>query len=338
MKTDITIIIPTYNAEHTIEKCVESLLKQVGNFSYQIIILDDGSSDGTLARLEKYQDNQLVEVVAKQNTGASSTRNVGIEMAEMDSEYLIFVDADDFVEADYLKLLFDQFKDNSNCDLAICGYRKEDENGELRFRAAGQKQMMDRRQALEQIFVSTGYEGYPWNKLFKTSIIKDNQIRFNTDLVLAEDLYFCCEYLLHCSKVSYDPKPVYHYVVQENSQINSNRYGAPYNPKSLNIITTYTRLQSLIPAKYQKVHQSINTQLCWSSTTILRNIMLAPNRDEVPADTIAKLKGIVKQNRHDFMQNTILPKRDKIIFMLNLYAPGLLAWIWKKFSLRGNGF
>ena len=170
------------------------------------------------------------------------------------------------------------------------------------------------------------------------SIIKDNQIRFNTDLVLAEDLYFCCEYLLHCSKVSYDPKPVYHYVVQENSQINSNRYGAPYNPKSLNIITTYTRLQSLIPAKYQKVHQSINTQLCWSSTTILRNIMLAPNRDEVPADTIAKLKGIVKQNRHDFMQNTILPKRDKIIFMLNLYAPGLLAWIWKKFSLRGNGF
>ena len=173
---------------------------------------------------------------------------------------------------------------------------------------------------------------------FKTSIIKDNQIRFNTDLVLAEDLYFCCEYLLHCSKVSYDPKPVYHYVVQENSQINSNRYGAPYNPKSLNIITTYTRLQSLIPAKYQKVHQSINTQLCWSSTTILRNIMLAPNRDEVPADTIAKLKGIVKQNRHDFMQNTILPKRDKIIFMLNLYAPGLLAWIWKKFSLRGNGF
>ncbi|MCG4840791.1 glycosyltransferase family A protein, partial [[Ruminococcus] torques] len=101
----------------TIEKCVESLLKQVGNFSYQIIILDDGSSDGTLARLEKYQDNQLVEVVAKQNTGASATRNVGIEMAEMDSEYLIFVDADDFVEADYLKLLFDQFKDNSNCDL-----------------------------------------------------------------------------------------------------------------------------------------------------------------------------------------------------------------------------
>ncbi|MCG4806076.1 glycosyltransferase family 2 protein, partial [Bacteroides uniformis] len=64
MKTDITIIIPTYNAEHTIEKCVESLLKQVGNFSYQIIILDDDSSDGTLARLEKYQDNQLVEVVA----------------------------------------------------------------------------------------------------------------------------------------------------------------------------------------------------------------------------------------------------------------------------------
>ena len=123
MKTDITIIIPTYNAEHTIKKCVESLLKQVGNFSYQIIILDDGSSDGTLARLEKYQDNQLVEIVAKQNTGASATRNVGIEMAEMDSEYLIFVDADDFVEADYLKLLFDQFKDNSNCDLAICGYR-----------------------------------------------------------------------------------------------------------------------------------------------------------------------------------------------------------------------
>lgn len=336
MKTDITIIIPTYNAEHTIEKCVDSLLKQVGDFSYQIIILDDGSGDGTLAKLEKYQDNPQVKAVAKKNTGASATRNAGIEMA--DSEYLIFVDADDFVEKDYLKLLFDQFKNTIGCDLAICGYRKEDENGELRFNAVGQKQVMDQRQALEQIFVSTGYEGYPWNKLFKTSIIKDNQIRFSTDLALAEDLYFCCEYLLHCSKVSYDPKPVYHYVVQENSQINSNRYGAPYNPKSLNILTTYTRLQSLITDKYQKVHQSISTQLCWSSTTILRNIMLAPNRDEVPTETIAELKRIVKQNQHDFMRNKILPKRDKIIFMLNLYTPGLLAWIWKKFSLRGNGF
>lgn len=336
MKTDITIIIPTYNATNTIEKCVDSLLKQVGNFLYQIIILDDGSSDDTLSKLEKYHDNPQVKTVAKQNTGASATRNAGIEMA--DSEYLIFVDADDFVEKDYLKLLFDQFKNNAGCDLAICGYRKEDENGELRFNAAGQKQVMDQRQALEQIFVSTGYEGYPWNKLFKTSIIKENQIRFSTDLALAEDLYFCCEYLLHCSKVSYDPKPVYHYVVQENSQINSNRYGAPYNPKSLNILTTYTRLQSLIPNKYQKVHQSINAQLCWSATSILRNIMLAPNRNEVPDNTIIKLKKIVRENSHDFMKNTILPKRDKIIFVLNLYAPSLLALIWRKLGLRGNGF
>ena len=249
----------------------------------------------------------MVTVYSKTNGGLSDARNYGMKI--MQADYVVFVDSDDFVEKDFLQCLYSQYE-NSKCDLAICGYQKEDADGEVRFVGIGQKEVISSRKALDQIFVSTGFEGYAWNKLFKTSIIKDNNLSFIYDSTI-EDMYFACEYLLHCNMVSFDPKVVYHYVVHSNSIVNSKKFGSKYDPKSLKNLDTYQKLQKLIPQEYVEVHKSLNVE---------------------------QLKNISKKYRNDFMNNHILPKRDKIIYLMNNYCPSLLAFIWKKLKLRGNGF
>lgn len=332
----IDIIIPAYNAAQTINKCIDSLLDQTIQQDYQIIVINDGSRDETLKKLAKYSDNDKVKIVNKANTGASNTRNKGIELA--DSKYITFVDADDYVNEDYLESLYTQYE-QSSCDLAITGYVKEDNNGEIRFNGLGHQQMMDRPTALHDIFISMGFEGYLWNKLFRLSLIKQNNLFFDNSIKIAEDLLFCCKYLTFCRKVSLNPKVTYHYVVNQNSQINSKKYGNNFSVDSLDVIEVYKQIKKLIqPLHYDDVVAAINSQLCWSATTILRVIYLAPNKDEVSPDIIKRLRKIQKKYQNIFLKNDILPQRDRTIYLLNRYCPSMFAFMWKQLKLRGNGY
>ncbi len=161
MTEKISIIIPAYNASATIDRCLTSLLNQNIRETYQIIVLNDGSTDNTLTKLEKYKNDKRVTIINKLNTGASDTRNQGLKLVK--SEYVTFVDADDYVETDYLESLLKQYVKN-NCDLSIVGYYKEDDNKEIRFQGAGEKKNLTQEEALHDIFISTGFEGYLGNK------------------------------------------------------------------------------------------------------------------------------------------------------------------------------
>ena len=119
----IDVVIPAYNAEFTLEKCVNSLLNQtIKNF--RILIIDDGSRDNTF-RVAKGLENknpQRIKVIHQENSGVSVARNTGITNAT--SKYITFVDADDFVEQNYLENLLTPFSEN-NVQLSICRYSKE---------------------------------------------------------------------------------------------------------------------------------------------------------------------------------------------------------------------
>ncbi|HIS89068.1 glycosyltransferase [Limosilactobacillus reuteri] len=336
MEEKINIIIPAFNAINTIDRCLYSLLNQTTEEKYRIIVLNDGSTDGTLNKLLEYKDDNRVEVVNKSNTGASDTRNRGLELAN--SEYVTFIDADDYVEKDYLELLLDQYK-KQQCDLSIVGYCKEEKNGIVRFKGLGTKQNLSREEALHDIFISTGYEGYLWNKLFKLSIIRENKISFDNGIKIAEDLLFCCKYLSHCSRISLNPEVKYHYIVNSDSQINSNKYGSDFKKESLDVLKTYSLIKLIVePMNYPKVVSAINASILWSSTSILRNIYLAPNKKEISPKLMDELRNNQKKYRYDFLKNDILPSRDKIIYWLNYYFPSFFAFFWRKLNLKGNGF
>lgn len=124
----ISVIIPVYNAEKTISKCVESVIHQTFK-DFELILINDGSTDNTLPLLKNYEQQYAnIIVVDKNNEGASLSRNRGIKIAH--SPYIMFVDSDDFIDLDYLETFYKEISTN-NLDMVIGGIRRVDNKGKI---------------------------------------------------------------------------------------------------------------------------------------------------------------------------------------------------------------
>lgn len=187
----ITVIIPAYNAAKTIVCCVESLLSQTYQ-DWELIIIDDGSTDNTLDVCQTFQDKRI-QVYHKTNGGVSSARNYGLIYAK--GEYIAFVDADDYLVPVYLEHL----NKGSDYDLSITGfcYDKEPEKTnlllELRDKSSIAKFLSE--------LINADQLCYPWGRMFKRSIIEQYHIRFNEKMRFAEDNVFNWEYLCHINSL-----------------------------------------------------------------------------------------------------------------------------------------
>lgn len=188
-KAFVSIIVPVYNTGDVLLKCVESILMQTYQY-WELIIVDDGSQKYTseLCDVCAAKDKRI-HVIHKNNEGVSATRNRGLN--EVKGEWILFVDADDYVSECYIEKLIE----SSDADLVLCGFRSscgldvkpEDNYWEGKSLNDGVNYLVKDKYLLFT----------PWCKLFKTSIIKDNDIRFDTSLRLSEDTVFCYQYLNH---------------------------------------------------------------------------------------------------------------------------------------------
>ena len=98
----VTIVIPVYNAEKTISKCIDSILNQT-NENYQVLLIDDGSKDNSLKVIKEYEKNypKKIKVISKENEGVVATRNLGIDLCK--TKYIMFIDNDDYIDKDYVE-------------------------------------------------------------------------------------------------------------------------------------------------------------------------------------------------------------------------------------------
>lgn len=330
----ISVIITAYNAEETIDRCINSLLDQTKVDNYHIVVVNDGSTDDTLNHLKKYQFNSRLFLINKGNTGASDSRNVALK--KVTTDYVTFVDADDYVEKDYLYTLAKQYDYNPDCELVICGYQKESESGEVTMIGGGKQEILTQEEAFHDIFISYNFEGYLVNKLFKMDIIRRNNLWIDEKVTLSEDLLFCCEYLNYCEKISYDPKPVYHYVRYEDSQLHSHQIGNTFDKSALDILNTFSKIKKTIPSRYNEIISVVNARTCWFAVALLRSIEAAPNRDEVDKGIVRDLRKVAKKYRNDFMKNNVLPQRDKVIYWVNWLFPKTLGKIWRLLGLHDH--
>ena len=116
MSDKITVIIPSYNSEENIIECLESIRKQ-SYFNYEVIIINDGSSDNSPGIIRNYiKTNQKFKLVSQENKGVSSARNLGLSLAT--GKYIVFIDSDDWVEDNYLEILYKKIK-SSNYDIVF---------------------------------------------------------------------------------------------------------------------------------------------------------------------------------------------------------------------------
>lgn len=206
MTLDFSIIIPVYNSEKTIMRCVKSLQAQTMP-SFEAILIDDGSLDksGEICDEIMKRDNRFV-TIHQQNSGPSSARNAGLSLAK--GRFISFVDSDDTIEPDYLEQIKKQF-DLSNADVVFIGYKAYSSEGKRIGNYIPEKYSND---FIGQIVALSAHDlfGYTWIKVFRNNII--STLKFEEDIFLFEDEIFTCKALTRCHTVAFVPRPLYQYV------------------------------------------------------------------------------------------------------------------------------
>ncbi len=209
----VSVIIPIYNSSSYLHRCIESILKQ----SYrdiEVILVDDGSTDGSGEICDKYaRDDSRVRVFHTINCGASSARNMGI--CNSNGSFILFVDSDDFIETYAVHLLMEGYK-QSHVDMVGGSFNKiKDGNVIAEVRDFKTSQLLTKRELADytmsylhnprqnQLLMSS------WAKLFRSAIIKNNNILFNTELRTFEDVAFNFDYLKNAENVYFLNEVIY---------------------------------------------------------------------------------------------------------------------------------
>jgi len=209
----VSIVVPVFKSEQTLGRCVESLERQTER-DIEIILVDDGSPDGCPKLCDEMaEEDSRLRVIHKENGGVSSARNAGIEAAF--GEWLLFVDSDDFVEADMVeRLLCNAGEDR---DLVICGYHHHYMGRDVE----KVPEIADWTGAESFLLLyGQGYLNMPWNKLFRRELAG----RFDEGLSLGEDLLFNLEYLRRSRKgAAVVQKALYHYIQNDTGNTLSSR-------------------------------------------------------------------------------------------------------------------
>lgn len=207
--TTISVIVPVYNAEKYLPHCIDSILAQTFT-DFEVLLIDDGSTDNSGKICDEYAvKDSRIRVFHKKNGGVSSARNLGIKEAHGD--WITFIDSDDWI---YPNLLNDYYKYFPNhADLYIQGFIDSNKNKSVDKEQywKGNNLIIETDKLEKQLI------GFVWNKLFKSSIIKDHQLFFDEKITMIEDLLFVYHYMICSESVLNIPRTNYYYWRHETS-------------------------------------------------------------------------------------------------------------------------
>ena len=218
---EVSVIVPVYNAETNIRRCVDSILNQEYR-DLELILVDDGSKDGSAAILDEYAAaDQRVIVIHKENSGVSDTRNTGIDKAQ--GKYIQFLDADDWITSDSTKELVRKARE-ADADLVVGEFYRVVGDKLSRKGSIETDRVLNRQEYAEFMKISPAdyYYGVIWNKLYRRDILNEFQIRMDSRVSFCEDFIFNLEYVLHCSRIAPLRLPIYYYVKTEGSLVAKN--------------------------------------------------------------------------------------------------------------------
>lgn len=227
MEEKVSIIIPVYKAEKTIERCVQSIAE--GTYpNVEIILVEDCSPDASLKKcriLEKKYDSVIVKHNIE-NRGVSYTRNQGLKC--ITGKYLMFVDSDDWVEPDYVESFVNEMA-KANLAMVISGYVNHDEvfNGRtdiFGWGNTGEIQVSALSEKLSELYHNRLLQQL-WNKIFRTEVVLENEICFDETISMGEDFRFILEYLAKVKQKSDKcvllDRPLYHYIRDNETSLMS---------------------------------------------------------------------------------------------------------------------
>ena len=206
-----SIIVPVYNVEKYLDKCLASILRQTFK-NFECIIIDDGSPDNSNAIIDKYVKlDQRFKVIHQKNMGISAARNAGLDIAK--GEYVVFVDSDDYIADDYLEKFALKIAD-TDADIVICGFIEAYKDYEKNKVFA-----VESTEVIKQNILADIWPSYVWNKCYKKDLFTN--IRFPVGKIF-EDILTIPELCLYAQKIVCIPDKLYYYNRQNENSITTN--------------------------------------------------------------------------------------------------------------------
>ena len=261
----ISIVVAVYNAEKTLKKCVDSLLNQTYN-NIEIILVNDCSKDNSLDICKEYSKaNDNVKVISNdRNSGVSDTRNNGIDNST--GEYICFVDSDDYVESNYIEVLYYYYQKYNT--VPICGFVYHDEYNHakpVKYSWSGNEELVSLGEAFR--LKSELYLTALWNKLFDRRLIVEKNIRFDTNISVGEDLRFSVDYFIknNVDKICVLSEPLYHYMKLTDNSLMSNFVDNFDREKdNLDLIRSLAiKYNKSVDVEYKKAIEQVKTSMIY---------------------------------------------------------------------------
>lgn len=303
----ISIIVPAYNIEKYLERCVESLLKQSYS-NIEIILVDDGSTDSTAQLCDYYGKNyNQITVIHKTNGGLSDARNVGLDVSS--GKYVSFVDSDDWIATDMIESLYNVLK-QTNTKLVVCEpiYAYADYIKEKNF--SGKSFVLNQREAIESLVSDRVFRTNAWNKLYDINLWED--VRFPIGKKY-EDVHIMHEIYCKCEKIAFLDRGLYYYFQRNDSIVH-----VPNLESYMDFVYGTIQRYNYLFKKYEDMEPRLAASVISSILVVYRNIGI--NKLNVKKFELIKLKQLFVKYDNKKVYIFLSP-RFKIDYLIYKISP-----------------
>lgn len=309
----ISIIVPVYNVENYLRKCLDSIVNQTYK-NLEIILIDDGSDDNSDKICDEYatKDNRIV-VIHKINGGLSDARNAGLEIAK--GEYIGFVDSDDYISEDMYEFLYNLAIEN-DLDVAMCASCNVYEDGKVKRPKVFETLFFDKKEKIiENLFLNKadGLSISVCNKLFKKYVLKNRYFDINKT---SEDVFYVLKWIENTEKFGRSAAVKYYYVQRSQSITHQ----ILFTPKILDVIEAYLLNLNIISQKYPNSIEVAKVRLYWAYRITIEHIYACKDYKE-NAHIAEKIQNELRKNIIDILMNKYISFKGKaacILIVLNI--------------------
>ena len=305
----VSIIVPVYNASDYLENCIQSIVNQTYK-DIELILIDDGSTDGSDAICERWKErDDRIVYCSQSQKGVSAARNLGLEKAS--GYYIAFVDSDDTIEEDAIES-YVELTEQSGAELFISGYQTTgDWVTEKEY--SDKAKEMNTDEAVFYILTPHCFHGSVWSKLYIHSMIRENGLKFDTDIRYCEDVLFNYEYLKRIKKAYYSPIKKYIYYVRRNSTMR--QPVSSLDDKKIDVIKVFKRIAE--ESKEKPFYRLAVSRTVYASRIIPEFIQFKGGRK-----VIHTLRGDISGYVLTFAVDNVYPLKKRINTIVKILFPG----------------
>lgn len=304
----ISVIIPVYNVEKYLKRCLDSVINQTYK-NLEIILVDDGSTDDSGKMCDEYaKKDKRIKIVHKKNGGLSSARNCGIEKAK--GEFLTFVDSDDEITANYVRFLFELIRE-FDVKMSIASYSVVTEHRVIDYSRGRKALTLTTEETLRRMLVEDGFTVSACSKMYSSDLFA--KIRY-PDSETFEDNATTHKLILMCSKIAYGDKSIYKYYIRKGSLTTKE-----FSTDRMDYISSVDEAMAEIMDVFSGLRNECEARRVRARLSVLKSMLVSPELNAEMEKEKDKIVKYLKDNYRKLYSNPAIDKKTKLsLFSLRI--------------------